>query len=239
MFEPDWEKLAGKQLAYIRVPKTASTSAVEMIRINSLKIRYTTTHRNYDHLVENWDWHGIADETTPPERARDYDMAWVAVIRNPYDWITSFYEHHSRGRGIGKEVVNIGMWKSFEQFVDLICDTETINFMQPHNWIHEQIYSGNKCMPQILIRYEKVNEGWDKIIDEFDLDTHTGAKVRLGRVNVNRHHTSGYKKYYNDKLIEKMEARWGNELLSLGYTIDGPIDDSIFVDPEQCHRRVQ
>ena len=237
MFEPDWEKLTGRQLVYIRVPKTASTSAVEMIRINSLKIRYTTTHMRYDDLVKSRDLHGMPDDTAPP----DSDAAWIAVIRNPYDWITSFFEHHSRGSGRSRKhgVIDIGKWESFEQFVDLICDTETINFMQPHNWIHEQIYSGNKCMPQILIRYEKVNEGWDKIIDEFDLDTYTGAKVRLGRVNINRHHTSGYRKYYNDKLIEKMEARWGNELLSLGYTIDGPIDDSIFVDPEQCHRRVQ
>ena len=232
MFEPDWEKLAGKQLAYIRVPKTASTSIVETIRINSLKIRYTTMHKSYDDLVESWDWLGIPDDTAPP----DYDMAWVAVVRNPYDWITSFYEHHSRGRSQGEEVVNIGKWKSFEQFVDLICDTKTINFMQPHNWIHEQIYSGNKCMPQILIRYEKVNEGWDRIVNEFNLGTCTGG---LPRTNTNRHHTSGYRAYYNDKLIEKMEARWGNELLSLGYTIDGPIDDSIFVDPERCHRRVQ
>lgn len=236
MFEPDWEKLTGKQLAFIRVPKTASTSAVEMFRINSLRVRYSTHHWSYDDLIEKWDWHGIPDDTAPP----DYDMAWVAVIRNPYDWITSFYEHHSRGAN-GGSADEIGSgWHSFEEFVDLICDNETINFMQPYNWIHEQIYSGNKCMPQILIRYEKVNEGWDKVIKEFNLRSpHATAFPNLGRANTNRHHMAGYRRYYNDKLIEKMETRWGNELLSLGYAIDGAIDDSIFVDPERCHRRVQ
>ena len=234
MFEPDWEKLTGKQLAYIRIPKTASTSAVGMFRVNSLKIRYTTTHKRYDDLIEDWDWTGIPDDTLSP----DYDMVWVAVVRNPYDWITSFYEHHSRrGRAGEGHIHQIGKWDSFEEFVNVICDTSAVHFMQPHNWIHEQIYSGNKCMPQILIRYEKVNEGWQKILDKFDLAP--AGEVKLPRVNANRQHLSEYAKYYNDKTIKKMEARWGNELLSLGYTIDGPIDDSIFVDPEQCHRRIQ
>ena len=237
MFEPAWEKLTGKQLAYIRVPKTASTSIVETIRIHSLRVRYTTHHWNYDNLIEKWDWQGIPDDTPSP----DYDMAWFSVIRNPYDWITSFYEHHSRGRPDGDMITTTRRaWRSFEQFVDLICDDERLDFMQPHNWIHEQIYSGNKCMPQILIRYEKVNEGWDKVVKEFNLRSpHATAFPNLGRVNTNRHHMSGYRRYYNDELVEKMEARWGNELLSLGYTIDGPIDDSIFVDPERCHRRIE
>ena len=240
MFEPDWEKLTDKQLAFIRVPKTASTSAVEMFRINSLKVRYTTEHKRYDDLIEDWDWIGIPDDTSLP----DHDMAWVAVVRNPYDWITSFYEHHTRGRLRGQEN-HIGEWDSFEQFIDLICATSghtatprIIDFMEPDNWIHEQIYSGNKCMPQILIRYERVNEGWDKVIDKFSLAP-PDTKIHLGRANVNPNHVAGYRKYYNDKTIKKMEARWGNELLSLGYTIDGPIDDSIFINPEQSHRRIQ
>jgi hypothetical protein len=235
MFEPDWENLVGKQLAYIRIPKTASTSAIEMFRINSLRVRYSSEHRRFDDLVGDWDWSGIPDDTAPP----DHDMAWIAVVRNPYDWITSFYEHHSRGRVAGERrgPHQIGKWASFEEFVYLICDTSTIDFMQPYNWIHEQIYSGNKCMPQILIRYEKVNEGWQKILDKFDLAP--AGEVKLSRVNTNRHHLSEYRKYYDDKSIEKMEARWGNELLSLGYTIDGPIDDSIFIDPERCHRNLR
>ena len=110
--------------------------------------------------------------------------------------------------------------------------------MNRKKWGKSASVYGNKCMPQILIRYERVNEGWDKVIDKFSLAP-PDTKIHLGRANVNPNHVAGYRKYYNDKTIKKMEARWGNDLLSLGYTIDGPIDDSIFINPEQSHRRIQ
>ena len=51
---------------------------------------------------------------------------------------------------------------------------------------------------------------------------------------------SDYKKYYTPELIKLVEQKHAQDLLHFGYNFDGPVDESIFIDPKSfsfSHRK--
>ena len=181
------------------------------------------------------------------EKIGEMDMhsTIVTVVRNPYDWLVSYFHHHSLAHRPGGQEGTLGNWTSFESFLSKFdskhfTETTLPRFMWGEGFLTEQLYDNkNACKAHVIIRFEHLQAGWGKTIQEL-----VGCERLLNGLSM-PHSNRGkgltqtkrnYREYYNEELIEFVEKRFGKELSMYGYTIDGPADDSIFIDPAKCHR---
>ncbi len=259
LYEPDWDALKNRPIVFIWIPKTAGTSAHEMIKNNKYPILvggtwrnrgYTGQHASYADLEENAAFAEVEGEITA------INPTIVTVVRNPYDWLVSYFHHHSLAGRPGGQEGSLGNWTSFKDFLskfdsENFTETTLPRFMWGEGFMTEQLYDNQSvCKADVIIRFEHLQAGWGKTIQELvgcerllnglslphsnrGKDLARGSAVdHTGRFDIKRN----YREYYTDELIEFVEKRFGKELSMYGYTIDGPTDDSIFIDPAKCHR---
>ncbi len=194
------------KLGFVHIPKNCGTS----FRIWLMSSGQAPEITQVGH-------HSTLVELTLPE-----DYTSVAIIRNPWDRIVSYYhfckhlidiDSHSNG---GAAVRGIQLpYPSFESWLDNIHNVYFVPgrshdglrhpfWFTPSTpqsvWIHKD--------PTILIRHENLAEGIDRVMEA------TGISKPFPKLNTTNH--EHYTEYYNDrtrKIVEKMFAldidRWG------------------------------
>ena len=77
-----------------------------------------------------------------------------------------------------------------------------------------------------IIRYERLEEGIKQVFDNIGYPS-----IHLPNLNQTHSKTKSYKDYYTPELRTLVEHKHAEDLLHFGYNFEGPIDDSIFIDP--------
>ena len=87
-----------------------------------------------------------------------------------------------------------------------------------------------------IIRYERLEEGITQLFNNIGY-----PHIAIPHLNKNSFKKeSDYKKYYTPELIKLVEQKHAQDLLHFGYNFDGPVDESIFIDPKSfsfSHRK--
>ena len=148
----------------------------------------------------------------------------VAIIRNPFDWLTSYYFHEEGDdlpwgtvRGVGN---CRAMYTSFEDFVEAYCDD---SFFWPKGlqmfkkFYPFQIFeeSGN-CCADIIIKNGSNNELYQSTLELaliMGIPTQQ-SKVAFQECNLRKSKlkNKNYKEYYSPLMVDKLSEKWNNIL---------------------------
>ena len=218
IYEPNWGLYRNaKNIMFVRVPKTAGTSILQAFKNKGWKqynlILAGEAHLSYSQMI---DTRHIA--RTPSNR----DVVFT-VVRNPFDWLVSFYHYTGRHKS----------FKGFLHTWDSEQNITRLTFM--NGMIFDQLYTLNpngnniSCRAHIIMRYECLKEGWQIFTHNMNVTSY-----ELPRLNVRG--KRDYKTYYTPELIKIVEEKCAEELELFGYSFDGPTDNSIFIDPMRCNR---
>ena len=237
-YEPNWKTLKNRPAVFVWIPKTAGTSVRAIIERNEYPIQIGGgggwEHASYKEIVK------------PLLSMGEPEPTIVTVVRNPYDWLVSYFHQHSSQDRPGGQESALGNWESFEDFLRKFDSGALPRFMRTEGFITEQLYDEkNHCKADVIIRFEHLQAGWGKTVEGLVGCERLRNGLSLPYKNRGEGHSRNptfgptprnYRKYYTEEMVEFVEKRFGKEMSMYGYTIDGPIDDSIFVDPAKCHR---
>jgi len=149
-------------------------------------------------------------------------------VRNPYDWLTSFYFH--KPHGVGR------VEQACETFKEFILDIHGSNdrcryFKQGETakgdvrWPARYLQSWQTFDPlntngekrsraEFYIRCERMTEAYNNIFD-----------TKIGHANKTRK-KKDYRDCWDNEMIDLVTEKRGQELRLLGYDFNGPIDDA-------------
>jgi len=85
-----------------------------------------------------------------------------------------------------------------------------------------------KCQVDVILRYEKLNEGINEIFCKYFKNSPT---ITLPYVRVEEKNKD-YKNLYTGEMIKLVEEHYKDDLEIFGYNFNGSIDDEMFIDPE-------
>lgn len=232
-----------KYLYYLHIPKTGGTYVIRK------GINYKQDQIEFINLAHSF---GISHQIPVPFKNRyiqsylpiprvihQYSLKKlksprliISVVRNPFDLLLSYYCHHGSNKGGWDDVNKFHSFKKFDDFVRGFCDN---NFEWHHpalnNFLFSQMFDSNGyCAPDLIIRYEYLNEALDK------LNKHLGVKLFLiydQKFNASVGKPKDYKKCYNKELRYLVEQKCRRELEIFGYDFNGPIDKHCFIYPKK------
>lgn len=167
---------------------------------------------------------------------------WFSILRNPFDWLCSYYYHRKRGEGgvidNGWAKCNdIHKFKSFEEFVEAYCDpgsrwseiTEIGTFWNWHVPTLHKFYTAQTfdengvCVINAFLYYETINESLKELFPGIHP---TGFHKS----------TNNYKDHYTPRLRDLAEKRFEPECRIYGYNFDGRTDNRLLHYPDRTHR---
>jgi hypothetical protein len=159
----------------------------------------------------------------------------VAVVRNPFDWLVSYYTH----RGTGKwrehqgwdDIVYCHNITSFEMLVKRFCDPSCKWF---HQWykrslFHQIFDPAGAIGVDYVLRQEKLGEGTKELFMKLNITDNSWSPPRK-RMNASLTRKLDYKSYYNPALRQIAEEHFRQELELFDYSFDGMEDDWALLD---------
>ncbi len=160
----------------------------------------------------------------------------VAILRNPFDLLCSYYHHgielmpNDKRTHSGWGSVNwIHEFKSFGEFIRGYCDRE-LEWHQPlfKHFLFSQLFNEDGyCVPQILLKYEYLNES----IQVMNKTLNLNLTRRMWNKSHRKNHE--YTFYYNNELIQLVNKKCRRELEIFKYNYENTLDDSYFIIPEK------
>lgn len=143
--------------------------------------------------------HEIRDEI--PRGIFDEYFKFI-VVRNPFDWIVSFY--HGSQQIEGPIQADAQKYGTFEKFVNFMyaCKSEgrSNEILGGRPWETMADYAFDKednCLVDFIGRYESLESDFEELSDKL------GMEIKLPHVNASRHES--YLSYYTDDLFEKVK----------------------------------
>jgi len=256
-YEPKWELYQNNPMVYIRVPKTGSTSVIEYPYFPSQTLNCGQTaagHMKFSEIQRFYDFD-----------LQQKSVVW-GVVRNPFDWLVSYYSstpanHKSHGpywhhntsftdwiKLWVNDLIKIKGMPDLTSFLffqlyasnsyELVCEPDhhsagSWNGVFPHPHIN---HDKNICQADIIIRFERLAEGWHKFHDNmWNVSKTCQSHQPLARERKGKR--GDYKDYYTPETRQMIEKHCAEELKLFGYDFDGPTDDSIFINPNRCRRK--
>ena len=213
------------KISQIGTPKTASASTrFNLPLTNHIPAYHLHPGRCYHGCMApkrgpTWDLDKIVTMVEQTKR-RDPDQMWFAVVRNPFDWLVSYYFHNETGAygkhfGWNNSTKKHGI-KSFEDFIQKYCDPK-FDWHEPV--LHDSPYGmmfdrKGKCICDFAIRFEHLSEGYKVICDQM------GAKPGVKHLHNNRKRKKDYRTYYTPEMRKLVEDKFANELKLFQYDFD-------------------
>lgn len=226
------------KLMYIHIPKTCGTCISKTFKNqiiyggHTFVIPYENQSKKLEKYILNNDHKSrtggrglpnIIDGHHSPKLTSN--IKTFTIIRNPFDMLCSLYFHDNmKGFGwIGGEshpesIVNI---KSFKEFIHKYCSNDwnyAGGFPCPYLKInlYQQIFNANGDLGvDIILFYEKLNDGLKYLKDEYNLSYFTLEMINKTTKKKN------YKQYYDSEMIELVNKKCHNELTLFNYSFDG------------------
>lgn len=164
----------------------------------------------------------------------------LSTIRNPYDWMVSYYTHTDDGAKVADGWGNCNRYhgiKSFEEFVDKFTDPEFPWMHQPIAVIYKRLQcaqwfiTAGGCEVQLAIRTERLAEGYNMLAQGLDIPALEPDQVPASHVHASpRRFKKDYRGYYDENSYDKVTTHFSRELQVFGYDFDGPTDDLSVLD---------
>ncbi len=181
----------------------------------------TRKHKNYGSKP----YHPVQKYTTKK------DFIKVAILRNPFDMLCSYYFHNKEQEKGWASVNYIHQFRSFKEFIRGYCDEE-FEWHQPlmKQFLFSQLFDeeGN-CVPDILLKYEYLNDSIHVMNKTWGLHLIRKSK------NVSALKKYKYDHYYDNELIELVSKKCCKELEIFKYNYENTLDDSYFIIPEKLN----
>lgn len=225
----------------LHIPKTSGTSisgkkwtkgpaAAHTFNVDfSSKFGHKSIARQHKLYMKNPQYH-------PQQKYPNKNNIKVAILRNPFDLLCSYY-HHGKALAAKKKQCHSG-WASvnyihqfhtFEEFIQGYCDKQ-FKWHQPmfKQFLFSQLFNKEgDCVPDILLKYEYLDDSIQVMNKTWGLDL-----VRSSDTNVSWRKKHNYTFYYTDKLFELVSEKCKKELQIFKYDFRNIIDDSYFIIPK-------
>jgi len=252
-----------KHIVHLHVPKTGGTWLNDTLQAyaSDYFFRLDNTHVPLDaaihaqmpitpmkHVIDGYENVRLIydkDNITVSRPGR-FKEAWkLAIVRNPFDLLVSYYNHnvapeshfrelrdfytynHERttkeelpvGWGFINLIHNI---RTFDEFIKLFCDPA-------FSWTHvrfrdflfyQMFYGSGKCGADFIFRQERLHEATRAFL-QFGGYIPEGHEIDGKRENVSRMKKRDYRLYYTDELRELVEKKCALELSLFNYNFDG------------------
>lgn len=248
MYVPDFDNLWGenyskekkRMLFFINTPKTASTSInrsriYDEGRLIHAKDALNKQKQEYEKL------HTI-------EEVREYLSSELAlkkkhqnavpftVVRNPFTWFRSLYTHNTypwrlirRNKFTFKAAVMAWCDPCIE--IEDIIQKPSSHFMfkSLRNGLFDHLFKENVCDVPIIIRFEWINLCYRILTQELGLNVEGNNSVTLEKLTSSRSNPDNFN--WDLEMVETFGKFYKKELQMFGYNFEGPIDNSIFINP--------
>lgn len=150
-----------------------------------------------------------------------------AVVRNPFDRLLSWYYHMIFTI---LDIRNREIVLDKEQYELLLSCFTFKNFVLNAHWIyrdHGQVklnfrqsqldFLKNRKgdLPDYILRYENLDEDWEKFCKNVDLEYYPLPKLNVSRVPI-----EDYRYYYDDEMVEIVTKRYQDDIDYFGYTYE-------------------
>ncbi len=160
----------------------------------------------------------ICNEIEWNYRLREKDiegMSVLAVVRNPFDLLVSFYEMQKRD----------GVPTPFREALEFYARRPRMDNVQyGREFLFAQLFStSGRLIVDYIARQETLGADLDNVARLWNLERHGGEARNVGK------HQS-YRTYYNEDLRAVVERTWGRELKLFGYSFSG-LDDKTALLP--------
>tara|TARA_R110000824_G_scaffold22535_11_gene82426 strand:+ start:906 stop:1772 length:867 start_codon:yes stop_codon:yes gene_type:complete len=175
----------------------------------------------------------------------------IAIIRNPYDWLVSFYYHEVTNDNDLvpehlKEILELNnirgvgsirkFYKTFEDFIFAYCDPSAYwpdGLKGFKNFIPFQIFDDKgTCHADFCLRNEFLNLACYCLLIGLGVD-HKRARWIFDqeRINTSARLTSDYRKFYTQKMLDVLTIKLKRENKFLMYDFEtGPLDKNFIID---------
>ena len=239
------------RLIHVHIPKTGGSWLNRVLHDSGVKI--------YDHASVQYCFEAMSHEPIwiktdqmevnvqlahieEPVRAGTWDRGCkVSIVRNPFDWLVSYYTHrghgdHAHHRG-WDNICSAHNIDSFDMFVRQYCDPQQRWW---HQWykrspFYQMMSSGDGLVSigvDYVLKQEKLGDGTEELLKLLAIkpaDWKTPFQWR-SRVNSNMTRKLDYREYYTPELREIAEAHFEQELSLFDYSFDGPTSDWSLLD---------
>jgi hypothetical protein len=179
-------------------------------------------------------------------KAGYHESLKICVIRNPFDWLTSYYFHSNSFANLPINQKGVGgirsCYPTFDSFIEAYCDKDKFwprGLSSFRDFYPFQIFdnSGN-CQADFIIKNSTNNElmlsltalGLFFGIDLEELHKTHVEIMSENLVNKSQEKTKDYKEYYKPKQIDSLNEKWQNILGALDYNFDGSTSNMIMLD---------
>jgi len=228
-------KLSASTIYFIHIPKTSGSSfGGEKLCKMGHKFNVGFSYRAPAHLYGYAGYTGPRAEFWPRYGFPTASNLKIAVVRNPFDHLVSYYLHGSELRPnaeychSGWAAVNFThQFHSFEEFVRAYCDPD-FKWHMPlfKQFLPSQLFNDkDDCVADLLFKFESLKTSLPEL-EKVGIHLHRGDKNKSKR----REHKS-YKDFYTPELRALVEKKCARELRAFGYDFDGNCTHSNFIIP--------
>jgi len=169
------------------------------------------------------------------------DALKICVIRNPYDWLVSFYAHGTTAGNIyiPGALKGVGslrkLYQSFEEFVFAYSDDEAFwppGFIGFKNFMPFQIFDDDgNCQADLCLRNEFLSLAIYSLLIGFGIDHRVAKQIfaqeRIGKSESRR--GDDYRTHYTDKMVTRLEKKFERENQALGYDFEKHVLDESYI----------
>ena len=227
----------GIKTIFVRVPKTASTSLCEKLYSADSYARYftrgvsiTETPKSPSELEKHESIRQIK-ESLPDTYFDDYYK--VGFVRNPWDWLVSYYSYFQTYDISKKSVLVTGQYQrgrnrfkdiSFHEFLLMVEESETSHnpedkagqterpFQPQYNYLVDK---DEKLIVDFIGRYENLIEDWRQICDHLNITRNRFRFMELQHYNNSIR--DSYRTYYNDEDVKRVHSIYREDIELFGY----------------------
>ena len=223
------------RIVHIHIPKTGGT----WLNANLINLGM---RRNYDHstvlpLIDGmsqrtptWAWDiktkvSFQFAKNPGENIKLFQEACkVAIVRNPFDWLVSYYSHVGHGRWKNHrgwdDIVSTHNLTSFEHFLYHFCTPEKRWY---HIWFKRSIFyqifdeNGNVGV-DVILKNENLTEGTKTLLLDLGIIRDKSQIITM-RSNQNKTRKD-YRSYYDTSMIDLVSNFLSQELKIFNYEFE-------------------
>lgn len=204
-----------EKAAFIHVPKTGGTYIWQIENkgtpiISNTKylghIAVVENKRQFNRIYHPYDaknaYHTILE-------SKLNDKVVFSTVRNPYDWLVSFYSFLNKKGSYEYEITQ----KGFEYYIKTLSERE--DKWPNKKFIFFQLFStSGNFLCDWVNRTETLDNDMCDFAKKYNFKYQKKERQRIGK-------HMNYKTYYTDELIEIVQNTWKRELDLYGYNFDG------------------
>ena len=215
-----------KKVYFIHVPKTAGSFIKACY--GNYKNFYPNTRNDKEHKFPHKvkrlgntceAWMRAPDNDYFPSYSDDdnYQTAefTFSIVRNPFDWLVSYYHHSSRFDDGWANVNNTHNFKSFKQFImgyaSMPSDQWHVPFLSASPF--GQVIHNGIPMVDMYFKQENLSELFSFFDEKLGMKRMTSGVINKSQ----KRKSADYRSYYDNEMVDIISKKMENELILFDY----------------------